>query len=133
MESGLGDKKIIVWDHNRDLMNHRQMLFLMILRLQICLGHGISLVRKLDRRRAYVRECKKSTRSISTKKLFFTEGCVERFDLINISFGQIGERYGRSMINDFSNGSVAWTDWNILLDQNGGPNHVGNFVLRPSC
>jgi glucosylceramidase len=35
------------------------------------------------------------------------------------------------MINDFSNGSVAWTDWNILLDQNGGPNHVGNFCFAP--
>jgi O-glycosyl hydrolase len=23
-KSGLEDKKIIVWDHNRDLMNHRQ-------------------------------------------------------------------------------------------------------------
>jgi glucosylceramidase len=32
------------------------------------------------------------------------------------------------MINDFSNGSVAWTDWNILLDQNGGPNH-GQFLF----
>jgi glucosylceramidase len=29
---------------------------------------------------AYVRECKKSTRSISFKKIDFTEGCVERFD-----------------------------------------------------
>jgi glucosylceramidase len=34
------------------------------------------------------------------------------------------------MINDFSNGSVAWTDWNILLDH-GGPNHVGNFCFAP--
>jgi glucosylceramidase len=29
------------------------------------------------------------------------------------------------MINDF-NGTVAWTDWNVLLDENGGPNHVEN-------
>jgi glucosylceramidase len=35
------------------------------------------------------------------------------------------------MINDFNNGTVAWTDWNILLDQNGGPNHVGNFCFAP--
>jgi glucosylceramidase len=25
----------------------------------------------------------------------------------------------------------GWTDWNILLDQNGGPNHVGNFCFSP--
>ena len=42
-----------------------------------------------------------------------------------------GERYGRSMINDFNNGTVGWTDWNILLDETGGPNHVGNFCFSP--
>jgi glucosylceramidase len=26
---------------------------------------------------------------------------------------------------------VAWTDWNILLDETGGPNHVGNFCFAP--
>jgi glucosylceramidase len=28
-------------------------------------------------------------------------------------------------------GGVAWTDWNILLDEKGGPNHVGNFCFAP--
>jgi glucosylceramidase len=35
------------------------------------------------------------------------------------------------MIHDFNNGAVAWTDWNILLDETGGPNHVGNFSFSP--
>jgi glucosylceramidase len=35
------------------------------------------------------------------------------------------------MINDFNNGAVGWTDWNILLDETGGPNHVGNFCFAP--
>jgi glucosylceramidase len=35
------------------------------------------------------------------------------------------------MINDFNNGTVGWTDWNILLDENGGPNHVKNFCFAP--
>jgi glucosylceramidase len=35
------------------------------------------------------------------------------------------------MINDFNNGTVAWTDWNILLDETGGPNHVGNYCFSP--
>jgi len=26
-----------------------------------------------------------------------------------------------SMINDFNNGTVGWTDWNVLLDETGGP------------
>ena len=35
------------------------------------------------------------------------------------------------MINDFNNGTVGWTDWNILLDEKGGPNHVENFCFAP--
>jgi glucosylceramidase len=35
------------------------------------------------------------------------------------------------MINDFNNWTTGWTDWNILLDETGGPNHVGNFCFAP--
>jgi glucosylceramidase len=35
------------------------------------------------------------------------------------------------MISDFNSGVVGWTDWNILLDERGGPNHVGNFCFAP--
>jgi glucosylceramidase len=35
------------------------------------------------------------------------------------------------MINDFNRGTVGWTDWNILLDERGGPNHVGNYCFAP--
>ena len=44
---------------------------------------------------------------------------------------RFGERYGRSMINDFNDGTVGWTDWNVLLDESGGPNHVDNFCFAP--
>jgi glucosylceramidase len=43
----------------------------------------------------------------------------------------LGERYGLSLINDFNSGATGWTDWNMLLDENGGPNHVGNFCFSP--
>ena len=35
------------------------------------------------------------------------------------------------MIHDFNAGTVGWTDWNILLDERGGPNHVRNFCFAP--
>ena len=35
------------------------------------------------------------------------------------------------MIYDFNNGMVGFTDWNILLDETGGPNHVQNFCFAP--
>ena len=43
----------------------------------------------------------------------------------------MGELYGAAMINDLNNGAEGWTDWNVLLDETGGPNHVGNFCYAP--
>jgi glucosylceramidase len=65
------------------------------------------------------------------KNLIFTEGCVEKFSLDRVNDWVLGERYGYSMLNDFNCGTAAWCDWNILLDENGGPNHVGNFCFAP--
>jgi glucosylceramidase len=35
------------------------------------------------------------------------------------------------MIHDFNNGAEGWTDWNVLLDEKGGPNHVQNYCFAP--
>ena len=69
--------------------------------------------------------------SYPDKHLIFTEGTNEKFDATQYQRWANGERYGRSMINDFNNGVVAWTDWNLLLDETGGPNHVKNFCFSP--
>lgn len=37
-----------------------------------------------------------------------------------------GEGYAHDIIGDLNSGGVGWIDWNLLLDQSGGPNHVGN-------
>jgi glucosylceramidase len=63
--------------------------------------------------------------------LLFTEGCNGPFNPNTIDDWKWGENYGKSMINDFNNGAVGWTDWNVLLDEQGGPNHVGNFCFAP--
>jgi glucosylceramidase len=35
------------------------------------------------------------------------------------------------MINGFNNRWVGWADWNILLDEARGPNHVKNLCFTP--
>jgi glucosylceramidase len=68
------------------------------------------------------------------KPTLFTEGCVDReVDSGKWVLGKWdhGERYAHSMINDFKNWVCGWIDWNIVLDQAGGPNHVGNFCDAP--
>lgn len=84
------------------------------------------------------------------KELFFTEGCAELTKPVQEEgmhgFGvsgevstaspltldwSIGERYARSIIQDFNRWNVGFIDWNLLLDEQGGPNHVKNFCSAP--
>jgi len=40
-------------------------------------------------------------------------------------------RYARNIIVSLNHWVTGWIDWNIVLDQQGGPNHVGNFCGAP--
>lgn len=42
-----------------------------------------------------------------------------------------GQRYALQIINDLNNYSEGYIDWNLLLDENGGPNHAHNFCEAP--
>ncbi len=65
------------------------------------------------------------------KALLFTEGCLGPYDEKELDDWSMGEAYGKSMIADLNRWTVGWVDWNILLDETGGPNHVGNFCFAP--
>jgi glucosylceramidase len=40
-------------------------------------------------------------------------------------------RYARNIIVSLNHWLTAWIDWNCVLDQRGGPNHVGNYCGAP--
>ncbi|MEM1329896.1 MAG: glycoside hydrolase family 30 beta sandwich domain-containing protein [Planctomycetota bacterium] len=40
-------------------------------------------------------------------------------------------RYARNIIVSLDHWMTGWVDWNIVLDRDGGPNHVGNFCGAP--
>ncbi|HEY1848117.1 MAG TPA: glycoside hydrolase family 30 protein, partial [Opitutaceae bacterium] len=42
-----------------------------------------------------------------------------------------GESYALSIIHDLNNGTEGWCDWNVMVDETGGPNHVSNFCFAP--
>ena len=65
------------------------------------------------------------------KKAVFTEGCWDSFNPRKLQAWEAGELYGKSIIKDLNRWTVGWTDWNILLDEQGGPNHVGNYCFAP--
>ena len=131
-KAGLGDKKIIVWDHNRDLISQRASTILDDPEAnKYVWGIGFHWYESWSGGEQMYENVGKVNEMYPDKNLIFTEGCVEAFNPEKYQLWKNGERYGRSMINDFNNGTVGWTDWNILLDEKGGPNHVGNFCFAP--
>lgn len=131
-KNGLTDKNIVVWDHNRDLMNQRaDVVFGDPEASKYIWGMGFHWYEDWSGGDQQYENVRKVQESYPSKNLLFTEGCNDRFDAAKYQFWPNAERYGKSMINDFNNDTVGWTDWNILLDENGGPNHVGNFCFAP--
>jgi len=131
---GLGDKKLIVWDHNRDLLFQRANVILNDPEAsKYVWGTGFHWYEDWKDSIPMFDAVKRVQEAYPDKNLIFTEGCNEKYDLSRIENEdpKLAERYGKSMINDFNNGTVAWTDWNILLDERGGPNHVGNLCFSP--
>ena len=130
--SGLGDKKIIAWDHNRDLMYQRASTILSDpAAAKYVWGIGFHWYEDWTGGGKIFDNVRRVAESFPNTKLIFTEGCAESFNGEQLDNWKWGEVYGRSMINDFNNGTVGWTDWNVLLDERGGPNHVGNFCFAP--
>ncbi|AWK04199.1 glycosyl hydrolase [Flavobacterium crocinum] len=132
-KEGLGSKKIIIWDHNRgDMLEKRANLVFSDPEVsKYAWGIGFHWYETWNGGPPQFESVAKVHESFPNKNLIFTEGCIEKFDASKYQFWGNAERYGLNMLNDFNNGTVAWTDWNILLDQNRGPNHVGNFCFAP--
>ena len=131
-KAGMGDKKIIVWDHNRDLMVQRaNVIFSDPEAARYAWGMGFHWYESWSGGDKMFDNVKLVHEAWPDKNLMFTEGCPESFNSAMYNNWGLGEAYGRNMINDFNNGTVGWTDWNILLDETGGPNHVQNFCFAP--
>lgn len=131
-EQGYGGKKIVVWDHNRDLISHRaNTIFDDPEASKYAWGIGFHWYENWTGGDPMFINLDNIKESYPDKNILFTEGCNERFDAEKYEYWPNAERYGISMIKDFNQGTVGWTDWNILLNDKGGPNHVGNLCFAP--
>ncbi len=128
----LQSKKVIFWDHNRDLITQRANVMLTDKdAAKYVWGIGFHWYENWSGGEMMFSNVGEVNRMYPDKNLVFTEGCADSFNKNRILAWENAEKYGKSMINDFNNGTVMWTDWNILLDETGGPNHVGNFCFAP--
>jgi len=119
------DKKLVIWDHNRDVMVERSRAVLSDPdAAKYVWGTGFHWYNG-----DHFDEVQKVHDEFPDKELIFTEGCQEGGP--HNGSWDLGERYATSIINDLNRYTVAWIDWNLLLDERGGPNHVGNYCSAP--
>ena len=123
--AGLGEVRIVVWDHNRDVMVERaSVIYADAEAARYVWGTGFHWYGE-----DHFDHVQLVHDAWPDKQLLFTEGCQEGGP--HTGSWELGERYARSMINDLNRWTVGWIDWNLLLDEQGGPNHVGNFCSAP--
>jgi glucosylceramidase len=124
-EAGLGDIKLLVHDHNRDILLKRA--------LPIYQDKDASAYIWGTAVHWYVSEqfgeSAKLHEAHPDKHLLFTEGCVEGGPAPGNWAN--GERYARNIIGDLSNWVEGWIEWNLILNAEGGPNHVKNYCCAP--
>ena len=125
--AGLSHVKIFVWDHNKECAYERACGSMAQEGAKDYIaGIGVHWYTG-----DHFENIDMIRRAFPDLEVFFTEGCVEysRFDRSNETYK--GEMYAHDMIGNFKNGVSAFFDWNLLLDSQGGPNHVGNFCDAP--
>jgi glucosylceramidase len=123
--AGLGRVKIVIWDHNRDLMVERaNTVYSDAAAARYVWGTGFHWYGE-----DHFEHVQQVHDAWPDKQLLLTEGCQEGGP--HHGSWELGERYARSMINDLNHWAVGWIDWNLVLDHHGGPNHAGNFCSAP--
>ncbi|QMS84427.1 glycoside hydrolase family 30 protein [Candidatus Xianfuyuplasma coldseepsis] len=123
--SSAKDVNILIWDHNRDIMVERASIVLEDEdAAKYVWGTGFHW---------YGSEAFENVGKVHElfpdKGLLFTEGCQE--EGVHWDTFETGERYARNMIGDFNNFCQGYIDWNLFLDNTGGPNHVNNLCDSP--
>lgn len=119
------DINIIIWDHNRDILFERADTVLKDEEANpLVWGVGNHWYMSED-----FSQLSQVHDKYPDKHLIFTEGCIEGG--VQLGAWHTGERYARNIIGDMNNWLEGFLDWNIVLDETGGPNHVGNLCDAP--
>lgn len=65
------------------------------------------------------------------KDLIASECCHGVWERAEPDYWKQAEAYAHDILGNLNAGMTRWIDWNVLLDAQGGPNHVGNFCQAP--
>lgn len=125
-KQGLGHVGIYIWDHNKERVFERAEEILDEETIKMVEGiafhwysgdhfETLEMVQKM----------------FPGKKLMHSEGCVEYSRYGAGNEVEHAEKYAHDIIGDMNAGTNSFIDWNIVLDEKGGPNHVFNYCGAP--
>lgn len=122
--------KLLIWDHNKEKLYTRVMQELKYSEKAKDIISGaafhfytgshfenISLLREND--------------IFKDKLLIHTEGCTGYSAFNENDVIHNAEVYAHDMIGDLNAGANGYIDWNLVLDNKGGPNHKKNYCDSP--
>jgi len=124
---GLGHVKIYVWDHNKEILfervndimaDEKAASYIAGVAFHWYTGDHFEAV-------ALVKE------KYPDMELLFTEGCVEFSRFMDSNEVYKAEMYAHDILGNLNAGMNGYMDWNLVLDEVGGPNHVGNYCAAP--
>jgi len=125
-ECGLTDVEIFIWDHNKERAFERACEIIddetdvMIAGIAFHWYSGdhfeaLQMIREI----------------FPDKKLVLSEACIEYSKYSQDDYLANAQKYAHDIIGNLNHGMSGFYDWNIILDQQGGPNHVGNYCDAP--
>lgn len=123
---GLSEIEVFIWDHNKERVYERTREIVDSSTCNMVTGvafhwysgdhfEALDLVRQ----------------QYPSLKLIVSESCIEYSKFGASDTVHNAGRLSHEVIGDLNHGMCAFYDWNLLLDETGGPNHVGNFCHAP--
>lgn len=123
---GLTDIEIFIWDHNKERLYERACATIDDTTEHMIKGMAFHW---------YSGDHFEQLRMVRDRypglQLILSEACIEYSkyeadeELNNV------KKYAHEIIGNLNAGMNAFYDWNLLLDESGGPNHAGNFCDAP--
>lgn len=125
-KNGLSDVEIFIWDHNKERAFERACTIIdettdgMVAGIAFhwYSGDHFEALRMIHEK-------------FPDKKLILSEACIEYSKFSSDDYLKNAQKYAHDIIGNMNNGMTGFYDWNIVLDELGGPNHVQNYCDAP--
>jgi O-Glycosyl hydrolase len=126
VRNGLDDIDIYIWDHNKERLFERACGI-----IDEATNHMVAGVAFHWYGGDHFEAVRLVHELFPDKKLVMSEACIEYALSDSNNHLLNAQKYAHDIIGNLNAGMTAFYDWNLILDQDGGPNHVKNYCDAP--